>query len=141
MKRYILSALVSALLMAFTACVSTSSSQSVLLEGNWETVSFTINGEQLNVLPSNMNFTCQENNFKVNGDAGMNLYYAYVEVNGNKIKSYGMMNTGFQGSAEEMEYEDNFFAVLMFAESFKIKDDVLTIFAPEKGMEIQLNRK
>lgn len=141
MKKYILLAAISALILTLTSCVSTQASQAALLEGNWETVTLTMNGEQLDVLESNMNFIPQENKFRVKGNSGMNLYYADVEVEKNKFTAYGMMNTGFQGTPDEMEYENNFFAVLMFSESFTIKDDILTIYAPEKDMVIQLKRK
>lgn len=126
------------LLMAITLCCCT---EKPSLDGNWVTTSLSQDGKQLEVLESNMNIIPQENNYKVKGNAGMNLYYADIEIKNKNISVYNMMNTGFQGTADEMEYENNFFAVLMFAETFTITDDILTINAPEKGMQIQLKKK
>lgn len=52
-----------------------------------------------------------------------------------------MENTGFQGKLPEMEFEDMFFTVLMNAESYKIENDVLYLYAPSSNMELQLRKK
>ena len=136
MKKFYFLTILSVLILFLSGC-----SEKAKIDGNWETISISMNGEQLNVLPSNMKFVPNENNYKVKGCAGVNLYYADVEVSKKNFKAYGMMNSGFSGNSDGMDFENNFFAALMFGESYKIEGDILTIYAPSKDMEIQLKRK
>lgn len=136
MKKFYFLTVLSVLILFLSGC-----SEKAKIDGNWETISITMNGEQLDILPSNMKFVPNEKNYQVKGCAGVNLYYADVEISNKNFKAYGMMNSGFMGKPDEMDFENNFFAVLMYADSYKIKDDILTLYAPEKNMEIQLKCK
>ena len=58
-----------------------------------------------------------------------------------KITASGLINTGFQGKYAAMEYEDMFFTVLANAETYKIENNVLYLYAPSKNMELRLQKK
>lgn len=111
------------------------------LEGNWETIGLIKENVAQTILISNIKFVKDGNQLKAKGDAGMNLYKANIKVKGKKIKISDMNNTGLQGNYFEMEYEDMFFTVLANAETYKIENNVLYLYAPSKNMELQFWKK
>lgn len=110
------------------------------LEGNWSVSSLIIDGVEQEIFNSNINFIFENNQIIAKGKSGVNLYNVYVTVNGESMKTHGMVNTGFMGSAEAMHYEDLFFDSFINCDSFKIKDDVLYVYNQEKKMELRLKR-
>lgn len=111
-----------------------------VLEGNWETVALIKDGIQQEICKSNISFTAGENFYEVKGLAGVNLYNAYVKDHGKSIESFGMVNTGFRGTAAIMEYEDMFFDAFLNSDYYKIKNDFLYFYNYEKKLELQLSK-
>lgn len=134
-KTVLLFLIVSCLLIGFTGCSSQKK-----LEGNWETVALIKDGKPQEVVASNINFVVNENGLKANGRAGVNLFVLNAKTKGNKINTYGMQNTGFNGIYSAMEFEDMFFDVVMNSTSYKVKGSELYIYAPERNMEIQFKK-
>jgi len=128
--------LIAGFMLMTTGCASKKE-----LEGNWETTALIKEGVYQQIMISNIKFVFEDKEIRIKGDAGVNLYNANVKVKGKSLKVSKMENTGFQGLADEMEYEDLFFRVLMNSDSWKIDGDLLYLYAPSEKMEIQLKKK
>ncbi len=110
------------------------------MEGNWTVVGLEKDGIAQQICKSNIEFIFGENFYETRGLAGMNLFNAYVKDKGKSVETFGMVNTGFRGSPEVMEYEDMFFDAFLNSDSFKIKDGVLYFYNHEKKLELKLEK-
>lgn len=123
-------------LMIWTGCASNKN-----LEGNWQTVALIKEDIAQTICVSNIQFVPDGKGFLAKGHAGVNLYSADIKVKGKSFRGSCLINTGFQGKYDAMEFEDMFFTVLTNAEYYKIENDVLYLYAPSKNMEMKFQRK
>ncbi len=128
--------IISLILLSLCGCAKTKS-----LEGNWETTALIKDGIAQQIAVSNINFVVENKQLFAKGRAGVNLYNASIKIQGNKFEASKMTNTGFNGQAAAMEFEDLFFDALMNSTCFKIQDDTLYLFDESKSRELQLRRK
>lgn len=134
MKKYCLFIFI--LCLSLCSCTTTKA-----LEGKWETVALLKDDQEQTLLDSNISFDVSGIYYNAKGLAGVNLFTAFVEDKGKTISAYGMQNTGFMGSQEEMKYEDMFFDAFMNSDSYKIKKDILYFYNSEKKLELRLQKK
>lgn len=133
MKKYCLLILVTCFIIC--GCSKKSS-----LEGNWETVALIKNGQEQKLYKSNINFSASESVYYAKGLAGFNLFTVTVQDKGTSIEVFKMVNTGFMGSDEEMEYEDMFYDAFLNSDSYKIKKDTLYFYNHDKKLELRLQK-
>lgn len=134
MKKYCLFILI--LCLSLCGC-----SKKNALEGKWETVALIKDGQEQELYKSYINFEASGVMYDVKGLAGFNLFTVFVQDNGKSIEAYGMQNTGFMGTANEMEYENMFFNAFINSDSYKIKKDILYFYNSEENLELRLQKK
>lgn len=93
-----------------------------LIEGNWETRAFEINGIAQEICVSDISFTKSSKNiYSISGNSGVNRFFGSVKV---KSSSFfiqdDMGSTKMLGEPNAMEFENNFLQTLIEAKSFKI---------------------
>ncbi|MCQ2601872.1 MAG: META domain-containing protein [Treponema sp.] len=114
--------------------------QTKALEGKWKTVSLEKDGQIQKLYASNIQFTYSEAFYETKGSAGVNLFNVYVKDKGKSVETFGMVNTGFRGNAEAMEFEDMFFDAFLNSDSYKIEKDILIFYNQEKNLELKLKK-
>lgn len=129
------------LFIVFTLFLMVGCDNSKKLLGNWKTVALIVDGQEQTVIESNIKFGFDDGVFMAKGCAGENLYTANVDVDGDSIYVTNMRNTGFQGPAEYMDFENLFFEAFINSDTYKISGDTLTIYNSWKKMELQLKKE
>ena len=124
--------------MMILVCASCSSKA---LEGNWIVSALIVDGVEQEIFNSNINFFYENNQIIAKGDAGVNLYNVNVVIKGKSMETYDMINTGFMGTPDAMNYEDLFFESFINCDSYKIEDDILYIYNQNKKMELRLKKE
>lgn len=122
-------------LLFFTGCT-----QKETLKGNWDTQALIKDGVYQSIVVSNISFNGVGTTYNVNGMSGVNLFHGTVTIKNKKIIHEEFGVTQRLGEPEEEEFERLFLEVLNNAEGYELKDDVLTIKAPSKNMELQFRR-
>lgn len=129
------------LFIVFTLFLLVGCDNSKKLLGNWNTVALIIDGQEHDVIESNIKFGFDDGFFMAKGCAGENLYTADVEIDGKSIYVTNMRNTGFMGTPDYMEFENLFFEAFLNSDSYKISGDTLTIYNSWKNMELKLKKE
>lgn len=132
--RFILCLLIIIPLIVFSGCTSEA------LEGSWNVCELSVEGKEQKIFESNIKFVREGKRLVAKGCAGVNLYNANIEVKGKSIKASAMTNTGFNGTRDEMDYENLFFEAFIHSDSFKIKNEMLYIYNHDKNMELKLKK-
>jgi len=129
------------LLVLFLVLVISGCTTKKKLIGKWGTVQLIKQDKSQRVINSYIVFETYGKGLKAKGDAGVNLYNMNVYIKGKNFTASEMVNTGFSGFPEDMEFEDMFFDVIMNSKTYRIENEILFITAPDKDMEIHFKRE
>jgi heat shock protein HslJ len=98
------------------------------LEGSWKLVLYEKNGVAQEIEDTTLNIHFEDKkNIQISGNAGVNNFYASVELSDDSIKSVSdIVTTKMAGSPEAMQFENEYLATLSGIDAFDIENDIDT---------------
>ena len=98
------------------------------LEGSWKLVLYEKNGVAQEIEDTTLNIHFEgKKNIQISGNAGVNNFYASVELSDDSIKSVSdIVTTKMAGSPEAMQFENEYLATLSGIDAFDIENDIDT---------------